>query len=210
MGAGEAMTTTSTNGRCATTTSTARRPPSRLSTTTTTTLGGDSDRCAMATSDGDSDGARGECDGARSECVRVKSARARSTSPTGVIHVDATTMKNDDDCDYDDDDGDHRRHNIPSCGRRVKTTAQLREALASERAYTNGAYDEALMRAERCVELAPYWYRGHLCAARCFFANREGDRAFEALERVLFLDPNLRADKEFREMYIELAQDGRC
>ena len=165
----------------------------------------------MATSDGDSDVVRGECDGVRGECARsdgrVKNMRARSTSPTGVIHVDATTVKNDDDCDCDYD-GHH--HNIPSCGRRVKTTAQLREALASERAYTNGAYDEALMRAERCVELAPYWYRGHLCAARCFFANREGDRAFEALERVLFLDPNLRADKEFREMYIELAQDGRC
>ena len=172
-------------------------------------MGGDSDRCAMRMMGGDSDAVHGEDDAhddgggdsARGD-ARVKRG-ARSPSPTGVM--DATTVKNDD--DYDDDDG---HHNIPSCGRRVKKTAQLREALASERAYAAGTYDEALRRAERCVELAPYWYRGHLCAARCFFANREGDRAFEAPERVLFLDPNLRSDKEFREMYIELAQDGRC
>jgi hypothetical protein len=49
-----------------------------------------------------------------------------------------------------------------------------------------------------------------MCAAKCYFAKRDGDRAFEALERVLFLEPNMRADKEFREMYIELAQNGRC
>ena len=179
----------------------------------TTTMGDDSDQCAsMRMMGGDSDAVRGEDDAhddgggdsARGD-ARVKRG-ARSPSPTGVM--DATTVKNDDD-DYDDDDDGS--HNIPSCGRRgTKTTAQLREALASERAYKAEAYDEALRRAERCVELAPYWYRGHLCVARCFFANREGDRAFEALERVLFLDPNLRSDKEFREMYIELAQKGRC
>ena len=204
-------TPASTSSRAAST----RRSPSRLSSSSSSGV------VVVARADADSmrDDARqgdvGAVNDARSDGVVRGKATARAQSPTGVVDAPetVTTARNS---ERQNHHHHHQRHILQDQHlhnhqhRRVKTTPQLNEAVSSEQAYANAAYDDAMTHAERCVEFAPYWYRGYMCAAKCYFAKRDGDRAFEALERVLFLEPNMRADKEFREMYIELAQNGRC
>jgi len=134
---------------------------------------------------------------------------ATATAPADVSDADA---------DADLDDGAWKRREPSPTGvmdseraimaknhARKKMTPQLREALESEARVASGDLVEALAHAEECVKLAPYWYRGHACAAVVYLARGENARARESLERAMFLEPSMRRDAAFRVLYDQLA-----
>lgn len=65
-----------------------------------------------------------------------------------------------------------------------------------------GRVDDAMESAEKCVEVAPFWYKGFvlLAEARMALKTPLAEEARRDLERAAFLEPRARADARFEEL----------
>ena len=65
-----------------------------------------------------------------------------------------------------------------------------------------GRVDDAMESAEKCVEVAPLWYKGFvlLAEARMALKTPLAEEARRDLERAAFLEPRARADARFEEL----------
>jgi len=65
-----------------------------------------------------------------------------------------------------------------------------------------GRVDDAMGSAEKCVEVAPFWYKGFvlLAEARMALKTPLAEEARRDLERAAFLEPRARADARFEEL----------
>lgn len=65
-----------------------------------------------------------------------------------------------------------------------------------------GRVDDAMESAEKCVEVAPFWYKGFvlLAEARMALKTPLAKEARRDLERAAFLEPRARADARFEEL----------
>ena len=65
-----------------------------------------------------------------------------------------------------------------------------------------GRVDDAMGSAEKCVEAAPFWYKGFvlLAEARMALKTPLAEEARRDLERAAFLEPRARADARFKEL----------
>ena len=122
----------------------------------------------------------------------------------------------------EDDDGDGRNDFVRDAWMRTVETCEARIRGASEasggRSPTRGIQgeyakkcaaelalgrvDDAMESAGKCVEAAPFWYKGFvlLAEARMALKTPLAEEARRDLERAAFLEPRARADARFEEL----------